>query len=49
MEIKYIVAGLIHFAILLTFRAFLGFEVAVLYGIMSLTMEVVKIGITIKS
>lgn len=48
----YIIAGIIHFALLLGIRHWFGFEVAVLYGLMTFNTEVVKgfrEGIKIKS
>ena len=38
----YIIAGAIHFLLLLTIRHFFGFEVAILYGLMTFNMEVIK-------
>lgn len=39
---QYAIAGLIHFALLLAIRHWFGFEVAVLYGLMTFNVEVVK-------
>lgn len=39
---KYIIAGILHFTLLLLIRQFFGFEVAVLYGLMTFNVEVIK-------
>jgi len=39
---KYIIAGILHLILLLVLRHFFGFEVALLYGLMTFNMETIK-------
>ena len=38
----YIIAGIICFGILLTIRHFFGFEVAILYGLITFNIDVIR-------
>lgn len=38
----YIIAGIIHFGLLIGIRHFFGFEVAILYGLMTFNVECIK-------